>query len=136
MTPVETFPIVALYAGMNGLILLWLAVNVGRVRFRERVLMGDGGNPAMIRAMRGQANFVEYVPLCLIILTLMAALGTPGWVLHLFGIALTVGRLAHGWHFVQPDAPRWQRGLGAGLTMLVLLAGSVGLIGHALARGI
>jgi uncharacterized membrane protein YecN with MAPEG domain len=136
MPPAETVPIVAFYAGLNGLILLWLAVNVGRVRARERVLMGDGGNLALIRAMRGQANFVEYVPYCLILMALMAAMGTPGWVLHLFGIALTAGRLAHGWHFVQADAPGWQRGIGTLLTMLVLIGGSVGLIGHALAGGL
>lgn len=136
MPPSTALPVVALYAGLNGLILLWLSMHVGRVRMREKVFMGDAGNPAVIRAMRGQANFVEFVPFCLILMALMAGLGTPGWVIHLFGIALTAGRLAHGWHFVQEDAPRWQRGVGAGLTMLVLLGGSLGLIGHALSQGI
>lgn len=123
----------ALYAGLNGLILLALAAHVGRTRGRLNIMMGDAGNPLMIRAMRGQANFVEYAPLVLVQLVAMALLGTPGWVVHLVGLALTIGRLLHGWHFMQDDAPGWQRGAGAGLTMLALLVASLGLIGHALA---
>ncbi len=125
---------VAFYAGLNGLILMWLSINVGQVRSRERVSMGDGGNARVIRAMRGQANFVEYVPVCLIQLVLMAGLGAPLWLLHPLGIALTLGRLLHGWHFIQADAPAWQRGAGAILTAVVLTLGSLGLVGHTLVR--
>lgn len=132
MTPTFAVLAVAFYAGLNGLILIWLAMNVGRTRGRLAIGMGDAGHPEMIRAMRGQANFVEYVPLALAQMTLMALIGTPGWVLHLFGIMLTLGRLIHGWHFVQAGAPGWQRGAGAALTMTVLIGASLGLIAHAL----
>lgn len=134
MTPTQAALAVALYAGLNGLILFWLAAHVGRTRHRLGIGMGDKGHPEMIRAMRGQANFVEYVPLCLVQLGAMAALGAPVWVLHVFGLALTVGRLLHGWHFTQADAPGWQRAAGAGLTMAVLVFGSLGLAAHALYR--
>jgi uncharacterized membrane protein YecN with MAPEG domain len=123
---------VALYAGLNGLILLWLAIHVTTVRGREKISIGDGGNPAMIRAMRGMANFVEFVPLILLQMALMAAIGAPVWLIHVFGIALTLGRLAHGWHFSRDDAPGWQRGAGAGISFLLLAAGSLGLAGHGL----
>ncbi len=123
---------VSLYAGLNGLILIWLAFNVGKVRGQVKVSMGDGGNPALIRAMRGQANFVELAPMALVMLTLTAFAGAPVWVVHLLGIALTLGRLLHGWHFVQTDAPAWQRAGGAALTGLMLLLTALGLIGHGL----
>jgi uncharacterized membrane protein YecN with MAPEG domain len=123
---------VALYAGLNGLILLWLAVHVTMVRGREKISIGDGGNPAMIRAMRGMANFIEFAPLILLQMALMALIGAPVWLIHVFGIALTFGRLAHGWHFSRDDAPGWQRGAGAGITFLLLAAGSLGLVGHGL----
>ncbi len=132
MIPSTALQSVALYAGLNGLILLWLAVHVTTVRGREKISIGDGGNPAMIRAMRGMANFVEFVPLILVQMALMALIGAPVWLIHVFGIALTLGRLAHGWHFSRDDAPGWQRGAGAGITFLLLGAGSVGLVGHAL----
>ncbi len=125
---------VAFYTGLNGLILLWLGTHVGMVRRRVGVNIGDGGDPSLLRAMRGQANFTEYVPLCLLQLVAIAAMGTPIWVVHLFGVALTLGRGLHAWHFVQDDAPAWQRAGGALLTFAVLGLGSLGLIAHALTR--
>ena len=91
--------IVALYTGLNGLILFWLALAVSRVRMRSHVWVGDGGVSELVLAMRGQANFAEYVPLCLVILVAMAGLGAPAYVLQLFGLALTLGRVAHAAHF-------------------------------------
>ncbi len=132
MTPTSAVYAAALYAGLNGLILTWLAVHVGRTRMRLGIATGDGANVEMIRAMRGQANFVEYVPLVLLQMVLMAHLETPVFVIHLFGIALTVGRLLHGWHFTRSDAPAWQRGAGAMLTLGTLVAASLGLMTHAL----
>jgi hypothetical protein len=132
MPPDAELLTVAIYAGLNGLMLFALAAHVGRMRGKLNIPMGDGGDPLMVRAMRGQANFVEYVPFCLIVMLLMAMTGAPVWILHLFGIALTLGRALHGAHFVQADAPGWQRALGAGLTIIVLIGGSVWLIVAAL----
>lgn len=128
MTSSAAIAVVAFYAGLNGVILLCLAADVGRVRARTKVFMGDGGNPAMIRAMRGQLNFVETVPYSLLLLLLLAFLGAPLWALHGLGLALTLGRLAHGVHFILADAPRWQRAAGTLLTMLVLLLSSAGAL--------
>ena len=132
----ETLPalyVVALYAGLLGLVHLWLMASVGMARGRQKIAIGDGGDPFMIRIMRGQANFVENVPITLVFLVLMALLGTPGWVLHLFGIVLLFARIIHGLHFVKPDAPRWQRAAGATLTVLIQVLIAFGLIAHALA---
>ncbi len=132
MSPAPAMLAVALYAGLNGLILTWLGANAGRVRHRAGVSIGDGGDPRLLRAMRGQANFVEYVPICLVQLGAMAAMGAPVWVLHLLGVALTAGRVLHAWHFTRAHAPGWQRAGGAVLTAAVLAAGSVGLVVQAL----
>jgi uncharacterized protein len=134
MSPTPAVLAVALYAGLNGLILAWLGANAGRVRQHAHVSIGDGGDLRLVRAMRGQANFAEYVPLCLVQLGAMAAMGTPVWVLHVFGLALTAGRGLHAWHFIQEDAPGWQRAGGTLLTAVVLVFGSLGLAAHALAR--
>lgn len=127
----STAPIltVGLYAGLNGLVLAGLAGHVGNTRRRLKISIGDGGNPEMVRAMRGQLNFVELVPFCLIELALMALAGAPLWLLHLFCAALTLGRFAHAAHFMQSDAPGWQRALGALLTAMALLGASIWLIG-------
>jgi uncharacterized membrane protein YecN with MAPEG domain len=124
---------VGFYAGIMGLIAIWLGYIVGNWRRSTKVLIGDGGNIDLIRAMRGQANFVESVPLALILMVYMALAGAPASAIHIFGVALVVGRIAHGLHFSKAGQPGWQRSPGAGLTALVLLGGSLGAIGHSIA---
>ncbi len=128
----QNFYALSLYVGILGLIWMWLGSNAGRKRIREKVSIGDGGNIHVIRAMRGHANFVETAPMALIILIVAAAIGTPIFVIHIGGIALVVGRFLHGYHFVQDDAPGWQRAVGMILTVVVIVLGSLGLIGHSL----
>ena len=133
MTDPAAVAAVALYAALNGLVLIWLAAQVGRLRGALGVSIGDGGEPRLIRAMRGQANFVELAPMTLILMFGLAFLGAPPWLLHALGLALTVGRALHGLHFMQADAPRWQRAAGAVLSLGALLFAAIALLGHAAA---
>ncbi|HEU0221773.1 MAG TPA: MAPEG family protein [Paracoccaceae bacterium] len=125
---------VALYAGLSTLIGLWLAVHVGRKRGELKIMMGDGGDLRMVRAMRGQANFVETVPFALLLLLMMALMQAPAWAIHLLGIVLILGRVLHALHFTADEAPQWQRSVGAALTFLVMSVGAIGVTGHALLR--
>ncbi|MEM8787299.1 MAG: MAPEG family protein [Pseudomonadota bacterium] len=132
MEPSAALGAFTLYAALNTLILIWLAFNVGQKRTALKISIGDGNQPTLIRAMRGQANFVETVPLALLLLLATTLQGAPALVIHIFGLALTLGRVFHALHFTADDAPGWQRGAGAGLTVLVLGVLALGLIGHAL----
>ncbi len=98
---------VAIYAALNSAVLFWLAVQTGRIRQREKVFMGDGGNPRMIRVMRGHANAIEFIPIT-----------AP--IIHVLGILLTIGRVLHALHFTAADAPMWQRMAGTGLSFLAM----------------
>ena len=129
MTPM-TMAIVGLYAGLNTLILLWIAVSTGRLRAKYNISIGDGGNLHMIRIMRGHANAMENVPMAIILMIIMGALGAPFYVLHAFGITLTIGRVCHAMHFVKEEAPGWQRTVGASLSILALALGAMGVVGH------
>jgi uncharacterized membrane protein YecN with MAPEG domain len=131
MTP--SVAAVGIYAGFMGLIAIWLTMIVGSWRGRLKVAIGDGGQIDLIRAMRGHANFTENVPLALILMVYMALAGAPAMAIHVMGIALTVARILHALHFSKPDQPRWQRAIGSGLTALVIVAGSLGAIGHSIA---
>ena len=111
---------VALYAGLNALVLIGLAVQTARIRGEVKVFMGDGGNPRLVRVMRGHANAIETIPMALLLLLVIALLGGPAWAIHLLGVALTVGRVLHAIHFAAADAPRWQRAAGAISGTLVL----------------
>ena len=83
-----------LYAGLLGLLFTFLSLRVIRTRRRCHVPLGDGGEKALLRCLRVQANFAEYVPFCLLLMTLAELQGLPGWLLHSMGLALLTGRLA------------------------------------------
>ncbi|MEZ5799740.1 MAG: MAPEG family protein [Nitratireductor sp.] len=122
----------SLYAAVFAIIGIWLGVIVGQWRQREKVLIGDGGKIDLIRAMRGQANFIETVPMVLILFFAMALLGAPYWVIHLFGAQLVVARIVHGLHFSKPGQPGWQRAIGAAISILVTILAAIGVAGHAI----
>jgi len=113
-------PITMLYAGALSLVLLVLSIRVIQARGATKVFMGDGGNELMVRRMRGQANFVEYVPMVLILMALLEYGGTAGWLLHALGATLLVARLLHGYTFAFATHFPPGRFGGALLTQLVL----------------
>ena len=87
--------IVPRYVALFGIGLIVLSIRVIRLRRAEQVPIGTGGRPALERAIRVQANFCEYVPLALLLLTFMELAGYPGWILHLLCLTLLAGRAAH-----------------------------------------
>ena len=126
------FPITALYAGIAALLLVALSLRVIRARYATRVEIGDGGDPGLTRRIRAQANFVEYVPLALIVVALVEAGGGPAGFVHALGAALILGRVAHAIGFVAKPGPGVGRGAGMVLTYGVLIVGGYVLVARAL----
>lgn len=126
-----TFAIASLYAGLLGLLLLALSMNVSRERGRARVSLGDGGDEVLNKAIRAQANFTEYVPLALILIALSEAQGAPAVAVHILGAMLVVGRFLHAAGMLGTQLMRLGRLIGTVLTFLVLLIAGVGLAVHA-----
>lgn len=130
---VQAFAIVGIYAALNTFILLWISIATGRLRARHKVSIGDGGVPHLVRILRGHANAIENMPMFFLLLALAAMLAAPNFLLHGLGLVFTVGRALHAWHFIQEDAPGWQRSVGFGLSGLALLLVTLGVLGHGLA---
>ena len=105
-----------------GLLALWFLVLSARVvrRRQSGISLGDGGDPAMLRLMRGHANFGEYVPLILLLMALLEFGRASIYVLHALGITLLVGRLLHGYALSFTQHFKFGRFWGAALTFLVL----------------
>lgn len=94
-------PITALYAALLTPILLFLVFRVIGHRRVARVEIGDGGDRELLRRMRCHANFVETVPMALILLGLAESLKAPSMLLHAIGLALVAGRLVHAYALAQ-----------------------------------
>ncbi len=120
MGPLTVTPI---YAGLLALIFLGLSTYVIKQRYKFRIALGDGGNRDMLRAIRAQANFVEYVPIALILLVILELNGEAARNLHALGGALVAARISHGLglNAKQPQL----RQVGVGVSFLVILAGAV-----------
>jgi uncharacterized membrane protein YecN with MAPEG domain len=108
-----------LYAG---LLALWFLVLSWRViqRRRSGIYLGDGGDQAMLRVIRGHANFAEYVPLALLLMGMLEVSHFSIYVLHALGIVLLVARLLHGYALSFTDRFLFGRLWGTTLTFIVL----------------
>ena len=121
-------PITAFYAGLLALVFLGLTLQVARARGRSKVSFGTGGDRMLERAVRAHANYSEFVPLALVLLALAEGLGLSGWALHLLGLVLVAARIAHGIGISREPDIAALRGLGAGLTLLVILLAGAALL--------
>ena len=128
------FKITAIYAGINGLILLVLAVRVARQRGISKVGLGTGGDATLERAVRIHGNAAESIPIILILLGLAEACGSKPFLLHGIGIALTLGRLLHIWGLTQTSGMSFGRVGGMILTWLALGVGAVRALSFGLSQ--
>jgi uncharacterized membrane protein YecN with MAPEG domain len=87
--------VTALYAGL--LLVVFLAITWRALVARQRsgVVLGAGADRRLERAMRVQANFVEYVPLFLVALLAAELCGAEALALHAAGGAMAAGRTLH-----------------------------------------
>jgi uncharacterized membrane protein YecN with MAPEG domain len=126
----------ALYAGLMGLWLLYLGFAVIRLRRRHDVSTGDGAVKALELAIRAHGNACEYIPIALILMGLAESMGAPSSILHILGVMLVTGRLLHGAYFLSGAGRLNVRVAGMLLTIGVIGALALGIVFHALARGI
>lgn len=117
--------ITALYAGLSGIWLLVVSLNVVRHRVRARVGIGDGGDAGLHQAIRVQGNATEYLPLALVILMLCEMLGAPAFAIHGIGAALVTGRVLHAIGLSRSTDRSVGRAAGMLLTWLPLLGAAL-----------
>lgn len=124
--------ITALYAGLLAPLFVLLAVQVIRLRYAHRIGVGDGGDPDLLRRMRVQANFAEYVPFALLLMALTESLGTRPWLLHALGVVLLLARVSHAFGMSQPAETMAFRSAGVAGTFGVLLIAAATCVVNAL----
>ena len=120
--------ITTLYAGLLGLLYVGLIVYVVLGRYKYRIGLGDGGNPALARRIRIHGNFVENVPFALLLLFLIDNAQTSPMIVHLLGTLLVLGRLLHAWGLCCSETTSFGRMAGMTLTMGVIVACAVILL--------
>lgn len=120
-------------AAAAGIINLWLASRVGRLRHSIKVLNGDGGNAILMQRMRAQANFVENTPFLLILVAAIEMTGKGGSWLALAGSIYMAARVIHAFGMDKTTVNPLRSG-GFAVGALILLGLSIVAVLIALGR--
>ena len=117
-------PITLTLAGAATLLHIWLAARVSRVRRQFRIGLGDGGNEALLRRIRAHGNYVENMPIVIILIGLLELAGGDRRILWAAGIAFILGRSAHAFGMDRPSPSRLRMfGMIGSTLALVILTG-------------
>jgi uncharacterized membrane protein YecN with MAPEG domain len=100
---------------------IWLGARVVRSRRDHGVKIGDGGNEAVLRRMRAQANFIENTTLFLFLLGALELSGGNRLALGAIAAAFMLARIAHGVGMDGPHLVRW-RMVGMMTTVAAMVA--------------
>lgn len=120
----------AVYAALLALLYVGLSGWVVAGRVSEDVLHG-GGDEALQKRIRSQANFGEYVPVALVLVALLEAGGAAHGLIQGLLLVLLVARLLHPVGMFAPkNSPRQFACRGGGIiaTFGVILVAAVALL--------
>jgi uncharacterized protein len=118
-------PVFFVCAGLLGLLAVSLTVSVGRLRMQKKIYLGDGGDPEMLAAIRAHGNFMEYVPLCLLLIYVVSDF-YAFWYVAALSLVLLLSRVLHAGGLL--GFIPLGRTLGASGTTLILAITSAMLI--------
>jgi uncharacterized membrane protein YecN with MAPEG domain len=117
-------PITAVTAAILALLLLGLAVDTVRQRFRTRASFGYANDDRLTRASRAHGNLAEHAPIVLILLSLLEYAEANADTLMGLSLAFIVGRVLHaiGLYTVTAGEPPLTRSIGVVSTWAVMAA--------------
>ena len=120
-------PITALYAGILAIFALGLSARAGLYRgtAKASILYGDPPNMELAQRVRVHQNFLEYVPILLILMGVIELNGGSTTFLHAAGVILIGARVAHAIGLKHDNAAHPGRAIGAGGTALLTLIAAI-----------
>ena len=123
--------ITPIYIALLGLLFIPFTLRAGLYRVQSNIFIGTGDDPEMLRRIRGQGNFIETVPIALLLFVAMELLGATDIWLHILGIALVFGRICH-YLAITELGPSVLRPGGISTTRITILVSSLWILINAL----
>jgi uncharacterized protein len=115
------FMLTSIYAAILAIIMIALSSHVSAQRGATKVSILDGGNAELQLRMRRHGNFVENVPMVLLLMALAEIDGVgPNWI-HAAGILLVAGRILHAIGLSANNVTAFRLAGGIGTTLASLL---------------
>ena len=95
MTPTGMIDITIIFAAIFAILHVIFTLRVGGYRFISKISFGDGGDMELRNRMRGHGNFIENVPIGLLLLLLNELNGlADSWLIAL-GSVFLLSRVVH-----------------------------------------
>ena len=116
-------PITLMYAGIFAIFALLLSFMAGSARGKSgiSILYGDPADMKLGEKVRRHQNFLEYVPLFLIVFGALEANGVAPLFLYIVGDLMIVARIFHAFGLHYDNMAHIGRLIGAGGTALLTL---------------
>ena len=111
-----------------GLLHVIFTLRVGNYRFKSKISLGDGGDHELRNRVRAHGNFIENVPIALLLILLNDLDGAKDNTLILMGSILLIARLTHYLTIATRKLPIVMRPLSMIGTLGTILAASVMLL--------
>ncbi len=119
--------ITALFAAILALMQVAFTLRVAIYRRSNSISLGDGGDKQLLSRIRAHANFIETVPMALMLLLLNELSGLSADWLYALGATLVIARLLH-YIAIAFKTALIVRVLGMMGTLLVIVIGAVLLL--------
>ena len=117
--------ITGIYASLLSLLMIGLSIRVSLARGKAGISLLDGGNREVAERMRMHGNFIETVPIALILMAIAESQQASFLIVNAIGLSLLAGRLMHpfGISYEKPAAIFRAAGmLATFLSMLISVA--------------
>ncbi len=113
--------ITGFYTGILAILHIALSMNVINLRMKLKIGIGDGGNHDLARAIRCHGNFIEHVPLSILLLGIYELNGGSVFMVHACGGLLVAARALHTIGLSKTIKTSWQRFSGTLTTFILML---------------
>ena len=124
MSALPSIEVTALFAAIFGVIHVLFTLRVGMYRVKNNISVGDGDDKELLKRIRGHGNFIETVPMALLLLLLNELNGLADTYLTILASTLLVARLLH-YSALALGGPQIFRPIGMIGTLLTILASSL-----------
>ena len=115
------FTVTPIYALAAAVVTLVLWFRVTSYRGVQGISIGDNGDLSLLQRVRQHGNCVEWSSFILIMMILAEGMSAPGLYIHISGILLVIGRVAHPFGLKIENAGHPLRYVGNGTNILAAL---------------
>jgi len=92
-----------LFVFLNVALLIILAMNISRIRIKEKIANGDGGNVIMKKAIRAHGNGVEHVMVAGLTVLALEFGQAPAAFMATVVLGFSVSRILHAYGMLAPN---------------------------------